>query len=127
MIDSNAVIKAALLANAPLVALTGQRIWQARSMPAKGYRPADGGAIAFRTRGGGVLYNNALQFPSVQFKCWGLTEDVAQAVYLALFDALKTPTGGIRSAVLEVLGQPAEEQDTGWPFVLTFYTIWLGV
>lgn len=126
MIDANAVIKSALLANAPLVALTGQRIWAARNLPAAGYQPSQGGALAFRTRGGGVTYNNALQFPSVQFKCWGATEIVASNVYRALYDALLTPSAGIRSAVIEVLGQPVEEEN-GWPFVLAFYTIWLQV
>lgn len=126
MIDSNVVIRTALLANAPLVALTGQRIWPGRSQPIAGYQPADGGAIAFRVRGGGVTYNTALQFPSVQFKCWAVDMVRAQAVYRALFDALRYPTLGIRSAEVEALGQAAEEEN-GWPFVLTFYTIWLKV
>lgn len=126
MIDSNAVIKAALLANAPLVVLTGQRIWAARNLPAAGYQPSQGGAIVFRTRGGGVTYNNKMQFPSVQFKCYGPTEEAAMAVYRALFDVLSSPSGAIRSPVMDILGQPAEEEN-GWPFVLTFYTIWLQV
>lgn len=126
MIDSNTVIRTALLANAPLFALTSTRIWPARTMPVAGYQPANGGAIAFRIRGGEVIYNNALQYPSYQFKCWGLTEGVAMAVYRALFDALKTPVGGIRSAVVEALGQPVEEEN-GWHFVLGFWTIWLNV
>jgi hypothetical protein len=126
MIDANTVIRTALLANSPLVALTGQRIWAARNLPPAGYTPSVGGALGFRIRGGSTLYHGGLQYPSVQFKCWGATEIVAGNVYEALYDALLVPSLGIRSAVIEVLGQPAEEEN-GWPFVLVFYTIWLKV
>jgi hypothetical protein len=126
MIDANATIKAALLANSALVALTGQRIWAARNLPPEGYTPSQGGAVGFRIRGGSTLYHGGLQYPSVQFKCYGATEIIANNVYRALYDALLVPSVGIRSAVIEVLGQPAEEE-SGWPFVLAFYTIWLRV
>lgn len=126
MIDSNAIIKAALLANAPLVVLTGQRIWAARNLPPEGYQPSQGGGVAFRTRGGSTLYHGGLQYPSVQFKCYGATEVIANNVYRALYDALLVPSGGIRGANIEVLGQPVEDEN-GWLFVLTFYTIWLKV
>lgn len=98
-------------------------------MPIAGYKPNDGVAIAFRTRGGGTMYHGGLMYPSVQFKIWGgVVNDTLPVVagYRALVDVLhdKSP-GAIRSAYLEVLGQTAEEQDTGWPFVLCFFTIWL--
>mgnify|MGYP003441457448 CR=1 FL=1 len=126
MIDCHIVIKNALLANDALTELTSTRIWPGRVMPVPGYQPAQGGAVAFRTRGGGTIYPGSLQFPSVQFKCWGATDGAAMAVYRALYDALEWPAGGIKSTQVDALGQPAEEEN-GWPFVLGFWTVWLNV
>jgi hypothetical protein len=130
MIDEGLAIKTALLTQTALTALTGTgataRIWPARSMPIVGYHPNDGVAIAFRTRGGGPMYQNGLINPSVQFKVWGIDEQTANTGYRALVDVLHDKSiGAIKSAYLEVLGQTSEEQETGWPFVLTFFTIWL--
>jgi hypothetical protein len=126
MNDAGALIRTALLAQAPLTAIIGNRLWPERTMPIAGYQPNNGVAIAFRTRGGGTMYRNGYMYPSVQFKIWGIDEFTANTGYRALVDVLhdKSP-GTIRSAYLEVLGQTAEEQDTGWPFVLCFFTIWL--
>lgn len=126
MIDSGAAIKTALLTQTPLTAIIGARLWPERVMPIAGYKPNDGVAIAFRTRGGGTMYRNGLMFPSVQFKIWGIDEYTANTGYRTLVDVLHDKSfGAIRSAYLEVLGQTSEEQDTGWPFVLAFFTIWL--
>lgn len=126
MINSGDAIKDVLLADAPLFALTGNNLWPNADKPPAGYKPAMGGGIAFKPRGGGVNYNLALQSPSMQFICWGVSDNAAQLLYGALFDALKYPTGGIRSVVLEVLGQPTKDENN-WPIVIGFWKIWLSV
>lgn len=128
MNDAGSIIRTALLTQTALTAVIGTRLWAERSTPIADYKPDDGGAIAFRMRGGGVMYRAGLMFPSVQFKCWGVDEFTANSVYRTLFDVLHDQAfGGIRSAYMEVLGQTVLEQDTEWPFVLTFFTIWLAV
>lgn len=128
MNDAGALIRSSLLTQTTLTDLTSARLWPERAMPVAGYKPNDGVAIAFRTRGGGTMYYNGLMFPSVQFKIWGVDELTANTGYRALVDVLhnKNP-GSIRSAYLDVLGQTAEEQDTGWPFVVCFFMIWLAM
>lgn len=72
------------------------------------------------------MYHNGLMYPSVQFKCYGIDEIAANTVYRALFDTLHDRAfGSIRAAQCEVLGQTAQDADTLWPYVLTFFTIWL--
>lgn len=126
MNDAGAMIRTSLLTQAALTAITSTRIWAERSTPIVGYKPQDGGAIAFKVRGGGLMYHNGLMSPSVQFKCYGLDEATANTVYRALFDVLHDQAfASIRAATCEVLGQTSLEQDTLWPFVLTYFTIWL--
>lgn len=128
MIDAPAVIRSYLVTQTALTTLTGQRIWPERSRPIAGYKPADGGAIAFKIRGGQLLYSGQAASPSVQFKCYAADELGANAVYRALFDALNNKHGsGIKSAYAETLGQTLTEPETEWPFVLAFYTVWLGL
>ena len=128
MIDVPAVLRSYLVAQAPLATLTGTRIWSERSAPIAGYKPADGGAIAFLIRGGAVLYRGGVGRASVQFKCYGVDELTANAVYRALYDVLNNSQGpGIKNAFIDILGQSLTEPETGWPFVLTYYTVWTGV
>lgn len=100
-------------------------------MPIAGYKPNNGVAIGFRTRGGGTLYRQGLMFPSVQFKIWGGVVDDTLPVVAAsreLVDVLDGKSfGAIRIANLEGLPQVSQEQDTEWPFGLVFFTIWLGM
>lgn len=93
-------------------------------MPAAGYKPSDGGAIAFATRGGLPSYEGTLN-PRVQFKCYGSTPQAANTVYRALYDRLhEAKSGAFKMALCDTLGQPLTEPDTGWYFVLTFYRFW---
>ncbi len=126
MIDVPLAIRTYLVAQPSLTALTGQRIWAERAVPPAGYVPAQGGAIAYRLRGGNVTYETLIN-PSVQFKCYGADEAVAQSVYRALVDVLHEPTGNrvFKQSLCEVLGQTLDEPDTGWVFVLTFFRFWL--
>lgn len=128
MIDAPAVIRTYLLTQMALTTLTSTRVWSERSTPVAGYKPADGGAVAFKIRGGTTIYSGQAASPSVQFKCYGADELTANAVYRGLFDALNNKQGsGVKAAYIDVLGQSLTEPDTGWPFVLTFYTVWLGI
>lgn len=135
MNDEGALIKAALLTRTPLTTLIGTgstaRLWPYRSMPMAGYKPNDGIAIAFRTRGGGTPYQGGLMSPSVQFKVWGGVVDDPAPVKNGLgvlVDVLNNKSfGAIRMAYLEQLGQISQEQDTDWPFALAFFTIWLAM
>lgn len=127
MIDAPATLRTYLLSQSTLTALTSTRIWAERVVPKPGYKPSDGGAIAFRGRGGSVDYPGGLIRNSWQMKCYGTDEANANAVYRALFDVLHDASGGgLRWAVMEVAGQTLLE-DTGWPYVLTFYETFLNL
>lgn len=129
MIDVPAVIRSYLVAQTPLTTLTSTRIWAETDYPATGYNPAVGGAVIFRIRGGraGDMLN-----PSVQFRCYGASESVANSVYRALFDALHEARAdgyGISYAENEVLGQTLRELEAGpaggWIFNLSYFRFWL--
>ena len=125
MIDVNAKVLALLEADAPLVAITGSRIYAGRDVPREGYNPADGSAITYRVRGGfGFDEEDALTTPSFQFKCYGADEVNAQTCYRALVDALHNGhSADVLRGVLESPGQLLEEPGTEWPFVLAFFTV----
>lgn len=134
MIDAATVIRDYLLADSALATLVGSRVYAERVTPPPGYTPADGGCVVFRARGGQVLAQGSVIAPSVQFKCYaGATENTpaeinANAVYRALYDAIERDGGGngVKSCTVEVLGQTLSEPDTGWTFVLTFASFFLG-
>lgn len=127
MIDAPKALRDYLLTNAALVALVGTRIYAETNTPATDYTPSDGGAVCFQFRGGKADYSDALMVPSVQFKCYGATTVKAQEVYRALYTALQNAAAGtMRWARCEVAGQSlAEEPSGGWPFVLTFFKVWI--
>lgn len=113
-----------LLTKAGLTALTGTRIYAEANTPAAGYKPSDGGAVCFKVRGGRPEYVDVLLGPSVQFKCYGSSELVANQLYQALYDALhNAQTNAVRMARCEMLGQTLAEPESGWPFVLTFFKV----
>ena len=113
-----------LLTQAGLMALTGTRIYAEANSPPAGYKPSDGGAVCFKARGGRPDYVDVIVTPSMQFKCYGATELLANLVYAALYDALhNAQTNAIRGARCEILGTTLAEPETGWPFVLTFFRV----
>lgn len=115
-----------LAAQSDLTDLTGSRLWAALTFPPVGYKPDDGGAVVFNSRGGpGLSYNSQLLTDSIQFKCYAADELAALTLYGVLVDVLHEGTGtGIRIAELEIAGQMLREPDpVGWPFVLTFFRI----
>ena len=128
MIDLNVTINTALLTRTALTAIIGARLWPDTSEVLAGYTPNDGGALAFRIRGGDVLYRGGVARVSVQFKCWGIDNSTANQVESVLYDVLHDQAfGGIKSAYIEQIPQSSEEPDTEWPFVLAFYALWLAV
>jgi len=124
LIDVQARIRNYLLADVALVALVGARIYAGRAEPPPGYKPGDGAALVFKVRGGGLDYEDALLIPSVQFKCYGEDEVSAWMCYCALHDALHDGRSAqILHAEAETLGQPLEEPQTEWRYVLAHFTI----
>jgi hypothetical protein len=131
MTDVAAAIRTHLLANTALYALVGERVYAEIDAPPVGATPAGGGVICFKVRGGGPDYSDALLYPSIQFKCYGVSRLAANAVYQALYAALQnTRAGGtVRWAQCEVLGQTLQEPETTsgapWWFVLTYFQVYV--
>jgi hypothetical protein len=118
-----AIIRAHLRNNANLTDLTGDNLWFKVEPPSfvGGYNPGrDGPGVVFMTRGGGTNYASSLLLPSVQYRCFGATEEQAYNVYLALYDALqdKRSTGGcILISRLQTQGQITRDGSTNFPVV----------
>lgn len=128
MNDSSANINTALLTQTALTSVISTRLWPDRVTPLEGYTPEMGGGITFRIRGGTPLYRGSMAGYSVQFLCWGVDSYTATLVYRTLFDVLNDKAfSHIRSAYVEQMGQPIEDQSTGWPAVLVYFTIWLAI
>lgn len=122
MIDTLDAIRNFLLKRPNVFALTGDRIYAGRNVPPVGYKPSDGQAIAFRTRGGSPEYDDGVVRQSVQIKCYGDTEVEANALYRAVYDDVHNGHSAVvRYATIEQLGSTLEEPDTDWVFVLTFF------
>lgn len=126
MVNVHDNIRDYLLTVPAITALTSTRIHAGRDIPPKRYSPTDGACIVFKMRGGQAIAMNSHMNPSVQFKCYGLTESLASALGRALFDAFNT--GGnqyFKSVEVEVLGQILDEPNTEWVFDLSFYRFWM--
>lgn len=122
MIDANAIVRAALLP--PLFALCGERIYTGRDDPPPGYEPDQGPAITMRVRGGQPGYEDEVYALSWQVQCYGLDASTAYSCYRALHTALHgVSTAAILHAEEEVAGQTLEEEDTGWYFTLSYWSI----
>jgi len=121
MIDASLILYT-YLTQTTLTSLTGDRLWAERLVPLPDYKPHQGQAICFRSRGGPIDYGSQLLRISFQFKCYGLDEARAMAGYRALFDVLHDATHQeMAHAGLEIAGQTLREPDTDWPFVLSFF------
>lgn len=127
MINTMAELRAYLVTQTPLVALTGDRLWAATVTPPAGYKPAQGPGIAFNGRGGGLTYDSVIVTESAQFKCYAATPLATLELYGILADVLHNKSGGpIRSATLETTGYVLQEPETGWYFALTYFSIQYG-
>lgn len=126
MVDVEAVLTEYLLDQAGLTVLTGQRIHASLYLP-KGYEPSQGPALIFNIRAGSQDYSSAVFQPSIQFRAYAKTQAEAKAVDRALYDVLNDKDCyPIKMARLEVMGQLLEEPDTRWPYVLSFYRLFVG-
>lgn len=126
MIDIGAAIRDFLLAQTTLYALVSTRIYAESDMPEPNYKPSVGPAICFKVRGGVQDYSEGMFVPSLQIKIYGATPLVANTTYRALWDALHGGAGAsMRWAQNEILGTTLAEPDSGWPFVLTFFRVWI--
>jgi len=129
MIDVHATIRTFLLADVDLAALVNTRVFAGRDVPPPGTNPGDGPCLTFKVRGGaggyrGRDYEDALVLPSVQFKSYARSELEAYTVYRTLVDALHNGHGAsILHAEEAGVGQPLEEPDTEWRFVLSFFDV----
>lgn len=123
MIDASLILHTYLSTQTPLTNLVGDRLWPERIVPLPDYKPQQGQAVCFRSRGGPIDYGSQLLRISFQFKCYGLDEHRAMAGYRRLFDVLHDASyREMAHARLEIAGQTLREPDAGWPFVLAFFS-----
>ena len=124
MIDPHTIVEGFLDKQADL---DGVLLYPGEDVPPPGYTPGDNGdCITFKVRGGDSDYEDALLRPSVQFKCYGSSEVEANACYRALYDALHNGSGEhVLHAEVETIGQTLEEPETGWYFVLSYFSVTL--
>ena len=125
MVDASLVLLTHLEAQSALTALTSTRIWAETSEPPPSYKPSDGQAICFKTRGGtGFDEQDAIYNVSFQFKCYGATRLLATELFRTLNNILHSTAGiGIKMGNLEAPPETLQEPDTGWYFTLAFYTV----
>lgn len=122
MTDTDAVLRAFVVAQAGVTALVGTRVHASDKLPA-GYSPVTNGpAILLKVRGGQQDFPGKTLYPSYQFECYAATEALARQVSNALFDAINHKASGlIKQIRLEVMPVLLTDPDTGWPFVLSYY------
>lgn len=133
MRDAPEAIRTYLTTCISLTDLIGTRLYMETDTPGTGYTPAAGGALCLKIRGGAPDYSDALVRLSLQAKCYGPSEQTAQAVYRALYDALHNTRrdGLVRWGQCEQVGVTLTEPETwpgaGWPFVLAFFTVYVAM
>ena len=129
MIDTNAILCQHLkTAGSGLYALVGTRIYCPR-VPAGFTNTA--AALEVMRRTGTSKREHEMHEVSFQIKCFGGTNShaSAEAVYRALWDRIHgaegvTVTDGfIIQAFEDVSGQSLFDPDSGWPYVLSFWTV----
>ena len=117
MEDTNTILRTYMAADATLIAAVGAKIYCPR-LPHNASIPA----IAFKRRGGECNpHIPPIVDPSYQFICYGKDAEAAEAVYIALYDALQgiqnqsvvvgLNTYRIMRAMAEGLGQPFEDEE----------------
>lgn len=129
MINSGAVIRTFLLTKTVITNLVGSdpgaRLYYGPSLPA-GYTPANGPAVLFNRRGGGQTYDSGLLTPSMQYLCYASTLSTAEELYRALYTALNDQGGlGVKQSRLDMPGQPLQDTDTNWIYVMCAFRHWL--
>jgi hypothetical protein len=123
MIDTESVLRAHLATLAEVTAQFGPRIYAGRYLPS-GYKPTQGPALLFMTRGGGQDYSSKLMEPSVQFRVYAATEancrHAAQALYDGLNDQQARQISYSRmedGTIPTLLAEPGSD----WPYILMYF------
>lgn len=122
MIDAPDILRDYLLTKTAITALVSTRIWAELTYPPTGYKPADGGAIVFKSATGGFVGANTIVRNRWQFKVYGPDVYAIGAVYRVLMDVMHDVRGsGIKSSGPEAPGTMLEEPDSGWAFMLVYF------
>lgn len=104
-------------------ALIADRIYVGRDLPPD-YRPEQGAAILLNTRGGTIRYDGIWQ-PSVVVRCYAHQDYTAfDAAQMLVDHCHDTRWHGV-TAHCDTLPQLSAEDETGWPFVVSFWTWYL--
>lgn len=121
MIDVDATIRAFLMAQPEMTAVSDQRVYASVDLPA-GYNISDGPALLYTSQMT-PSYPSKLLKGSVTFRCYG-NENTARELDRALYDALHdNASKAVKAAHLQTGGQLFQESDTGWYFVLSIYRL----
>lgn len=127
MIDLDETIRDYLASIPMIAALTGGKVYAGTSLPI-GYQPSLGPAILLAARGGRPDYLQVLLRPSIQLRAYAATLLQARDLDRAIYDGVHDKAGHrgfVKWARCDVLGQALEAPETGWPFVLSYYTFTL--
>ena len=124
MVDASLVIRDYLLSKPEIVAVVADRVYAERSAPPPGYREEDGPCIVFKVRGGSISYEDALLLPSVQIACYAPSAYDARIVWNVVFSVLHgATTARILHAEAADLGESLVEPETGWNFVVGYFSM----
>lgn len=123
MTDPTANILTKLLATASVTALTGtDRVVGGIDLP-DWYVPSQGGLVLVTVRGGPRGRGTApIMRPAVWTRSYAATDLAAIALDRVVVKALDLASVG-GSLVGETLSQPAQQEQTGWPFVLSIFRL----
>lgn len=111
------------LTNSPSLAVCGGRFYAGSNEPPTGYLPAAGPCIVFNVRSEVAIEGESTVNGSMQFKCYGLTAQIAGDTYTALKSALHHQVGNVvRYATLESGGTSLTEM-TGWHYVIAWFYV----
>jgi len=121
--DIESIIRAYLVAQAGILALTSTRVYASPYLP-PGYQPSDGSALLLSLRGGGQDYSSRVLEASLYVRSYAATATAARTLDRAVYDAFNdVRSSTIKWARLETPGQLLQEPETGWVFVLSAYRV----
>jgi hypothetical protein len=122
-VDPPAELRAAIVAQNNISALTGPRVYAQRDTPPPGYTPEKERAICFKTRPLGEIDEEGQTITqSFQIKFYGKTETEAYDLYRTFFGGMNyLKNYRILMISQETPGQALFERDTQWIFVQSFF------
>ena len=113
-----------LLLRPAITEITGQdRIVGGLNLP-QGYNPSQGGLVLITKRGGPRGRGTApIIKPGIWTRCYGPTDIAASHLDRLVIRELDGAPIGAGRIVLETDSQPSQQEDTGWPFVLSIFRL----